>query len=134
MKKSLSNCFAFVIVSLALLSILPAYSVAEQGNPNLNKKELKALLATAKTPAEHRTIAAYYRQRAQTLANKSSEHSAMAEQFAKGPATIESKQGTSFGLGVSHCRYFAKQYAAEAKEAATLAAAHEEMATKTEQR
>ena len=59
----------------------------------------------------------------------------MAEQRAKDPvATIESKQGVSFGQGARHCRYFAKQYADQAKEATNLASVHEEMANKAEQR
>jgi hypothetical protein len=134
MRKSLSTAFILIIVSMSLVSVLPVYSVAAESTPALNKKELKALVVTAKTPAEHRTIAAYYRQRAQALSNKSAEHSAMAEQFAKGPSTVESKHGISFGLGASHCRHFVKEYDEQAKEAATLAAYHEEMATKAEQR
>ena len=133
MKKSLSNFFALVIVSLTLLSILPVYSVAEQSNPNLRKKGLKVLLATAKTPAEHRTIAAYYRQQAQTLASSAAEHSSMAGQFTRARAATDPKQGIALALRASHCSYFAKQYAAQAKEAATLAAAHEEMAAKAGQ-
>jgi hypothetical protein len=129
MKKSLNILLSFVIVSVALF-MFPTYSVAAEPGPSLTKKELKTLLATAQSPAEHRTIAAYYRQQAQALAAKSAEHSAMAEQFARSAAS-ESKQGT---LGVSHCRYFAKQYAEQSNEAATLASAHEEMATKAEQR
>jgi hypothetical protein len=135
MKKSVSNFLSCAVVCLAFVSTLYTYSVAAEGNPILNKKELKILLHTAKTPAQHRTIAAYYRQQAQALNAKAAEHSAMADQRVNGPrATIESKQGVSFGHGASHCRYFAKQYADQAKEAAILASAHEEEAARAEQR
>lgn len=127
MKKVWNSFFAAVIVSL-VLSSLAASSFADQGRINLSKSELKALLTTAKTPAEHRAIAAYYEQRAKDLTAESAEHQAMAEQFAKQPATIESKQG----IGASHCRRFAQIYAIEAKEAANRAAEHEAMAVKAE--
>ncbi len=127
MKKVWNSFFAAVIVSL-VLSSLAVSSFADQGRINLSKSELKALLATAKTPAEHRAIAAYYEQQAKDLTAKSAEHQAMAEQFAKQPPTIESKQG----IGASHCRRFAHIYSTEAKEAANRAAEHEAMAVKAE--
>lgn len=134
MKKVLSNFFAIAIVFTVILSVGTPYASAVQGGNTLTKRELKALLASAKTPAEHRTIASYYRQQADTLNAKSAEHFAMAEEAAKNPALIESKQGISFGPGASHCRYFAKQYAEQAKKAAGLAASHEAMAAVAEQR
>lgn len=62
---------ALMIVFLTLLSFAPAYSAAAEKNSALSKKELKVLLKTAKTPSEHRTIAAYYRQEAQRLMDSS---------------------------------------------------------------
>lgn len=91
MKKFLTNIFVFAIVSSVLLATLPVSAVAEQATVSLNKKQVHALEATAKTPAEHRTIAAYYRQQAQTFNEKSAEQTATAEAIAKAPTPSDAK-------------------------------------------
>jgi hypothetical protein len=65
-----NSLMALMIVFLTLLSFGPAYSAAAENRSTPSKKELKVLLKTAKTPSEHRTIAAYYRQEAQRLMEK----------------------------------------------------------------
>lgn len=90
--------------------------------------------ATAKTPAEHRILAAYYQQQAQMFNNKSAEQAAIAEAIAKGATPSDAKAALGNRVYISPSLYFAKQYAEKAKNAASLAAAHEEMATKAEQR
>lgn len=108
------------------VSALAVVSVAET-SPNLSKKELKALLASANAPADHQRIAAYYRSKAERLTAKAREFSAQADYLATQPATIESKQGISCNC-TSHYRYFAKLYAQEARESEVLAARHEQLA------
>ena len=132
MKRVLSG-FALLIASLIAVVASPLVAVAET-NSGLSKTELKTLLKTAKTPAEHREVAAYYRQQSATLRARSKEHLASAERRAKNPtfAALEVKQGFAFGLGASHCRYWANSDAAAASHADVLASLHEEMATKTE--
>ncbi len=136
MKTSRINLFAaLVIVTLALSSFVPL-SVAAENKSSLSKKEVKALIANAQTPAEHREIAAYYREQAQRLVASSKEHAEMAETYAKHPAfaALESKQGSSFGQGASHCRRWAQLDEEQAKEAEALAALHDEMAKSAEQK
>jgi hypothetical protein len=99
-------------------------ATAAQTQSTLNKKELKTLLATAQTPADHERIAAYYHDKAQRLNAKAQEFSAQADALAKQPATIESKQGISCNCA-SHYRYFAKLYAKEAQESEAMATQHE---------
>jgi len=121
---------AALIVSLAMLSLSPAYSVAEDKTPVISKKELKVLLKTAKEPADHQKIAEYYRQKGQELSASAKEHWEMAETYAKGPrfAAMGPKQAGSFGQGASHCRRWAQLDEQEANEAAALATLHEDMA------
>ena len=135
MKTAKHNSIIFrLAVCLALLFFGPAYSTAADSTTNLSKKELKALLKNAKTAAEHRTIAAYYRQRAEALSKSSKEHFESAELRAKNPAfpALEAKHGYAFGLGASHCRFWGSSDAEQAKKSAALAVLHEGMATKAE--
>jgi hypothetical protein len=123
----LALCFAVLVFS-------PAYSTATNTGSNLSKNELKVLLKNAKSPAEHRAIAAYYRQRAEAFSRSSKEHFESAELRAKNPAfpAMEAKHGYAFGLGASHCRFWGSSDAEQAKKAEALAVLHEDMATKAE--
>src|ERR1700730_13127384 len=114
------------VVSLVLLSCALVVGAAAETSSSLSKKELKTLLATANTPADHQRLAAYYRDGAQRLTEKSQKFSAQADQLATQPATIESKQGISCNCA-SHYRYFSKLYAQEAKDSEMLAARHEQL-------
>lgn len=130
-----NSLIALLIVFLALLSFAPAYSAAAENNATLSKKELKALLKSAKAPADHQRIAGYYRQQAQQLTASSKQHSELAATYAKNPPfpALESKHGYAFGQGATHCRYWAKRDAEEATKAEALAARHEAMAKTAEQ-
>src|SRR5258708_3422172 len=122
-------------VSLVLLACTLEARAAAQIPPSISKKELKTLLATAKTPAEQERLAAYYRDKAQDLKAKAQEFSAQADYLATQPSAIEgkctrsflSKQGISCN-GTSHYRYFSTLYAQEAEDAEALAAQHHQLA------
>ena len=136
MKSNRINSFVAVLsLAVVLVSFIPQ-SFAADSEKSLSKKEVKALIATAKTPAEHRRIANYYRQQAARLTADAKEHVAMAEEYAKNPrfAAMETKQQASFGQGASHCRRWADLYNKQAKEAEALSALHEEMAKSAEQK
>jgi hypothetical protein len=106
-------------------------SVAEENSASLSKKQVKVLIATAKTPAEHRRIAAYYQHQALDLRNKAREHEEMAQMYRKNPLSFEGK--FPYGsVGFSHCHEFAELYTRQAKEAEALASFHEEMAKAAE--
>jgi hypothetical protein len=119
------------ILALVLLACTSSVVIAADGQPTMSKKELKTLLATAKTPADQQKLAAYYRDKAQRLTAKSQEFSAQADSMAALPAVFESKQGIGCQCPF-HYRYFSKQYAQEAKDAAGLAALHEQLAQEYE--
>jgi hypothetical protein len=123
------------VLSLALLSCTLVPRAAADSSSSLTKKELKTLLATAKTPADHARLAAYYRDQAQHLRAQEEEFSARAASLATQPAAVEgkcgrsflSKQGTSCN-SASHYTYFAKESAKKAKDAETLAAEQQQLA------
>jgi hypothetical protein len=113
------------LVSIALLA--HASPAAAENSLALSKKELKTLLATARTPADQQRLAAYYHDKAKRRTAKARDFSAQADILAKQPATVESKQGISCNC-TSHYRYFSKLYAQEAKDSETLAAQHDQLA------
>src|SRR5713226_1632136 len=127
---------AVLTISLALLSLVPAYSVAADKKPIISKKELKVLLKTATEPADHQKIAEYYRQEAARLTADAREHEELAEIYTKNPPfpAMGAKHDLAFGQGAQHCKRWAELYAEQAKEAEALAAMHEEMAKAEEQK
>jgi len=124
---NLGRVITLTAISLVLLACTLEVRAAAQTPASISKKELKTLLATAKTPADQERLAAYYRDKAQHLRTKAQEFSAQGDYLATQPATIESKQGISCNC-TSHYRYFSKLYAQEAKDAEALAAQHDQLA------
>jgi hypothetical protein len=116
-----------MVVFLALLACTVVVRAVAQTPPSISKKELKTLLATAKTPTDQERLAAYYRDKAQHLRAKAQEFSAQADSMAGLPAVFESKQGIGCQCAF-HYRYFSKLYAQEAKDAEALAAQHHQLA------
>ena len=86
--RSVARPVSIVAISLVLRCGLAA--VAES-SPTLSKKDLKTLLATAKTPSDHQKIAAYYHDQAKRLNAKAQEFSVQAERpcHAAGDCGIE---------------------------------------------
>jgi hypothetical protein len=106
--------------SLSLLTPYPAKAV-ESGQ--LSKKELKSLVKTASTPAEHLRVANYYRAEATRLRAQAAEHQAMiAEKPMASPAKVWANKG------VNHCQYWVAEFTKEAQQADANAAQHERMA------
>ncbi len=136
MKSNRINSLVAVLSLVAILASFIPQSYAAEAEKSLGKKEVKALIATAKTPAEHRRIANYYREEAARLTANANEHVAMAEEYAKNPtfAAMEVKQKQSFEPGDSHCRRWAELYNKQAKGAEALAALHEDMAKAAERK
>lgn len=118
-------------MALVLTSVVPTHLVAADSSASLSKKELKTLIATAQTPADHRRIAAYYQQQATDLRRKAKDHEEMAGIYQKQPLPYEGKH--AYGtVGFSHCRKFADLFIEQAKEADALASLHEDMAKAAE--
>ena len=122
---NLGRVITLTAISLVLLAL--EVRAAAQTPASISKKELKTLLATAKTPTDQERLAVYHRDKAQHLRTKAQEFSAQADYLATQPATIESKQGISCNC-TSHYRYFSKLYAQEARDAEALAAQHDQLA------
>lgn len=117
--------------NIAILSVVLAIAVTgfaasvPQSAERLSKKQLSALVAGAKTPAEHKRIATYYRSQAELLLAESNEHAKMATELAANPATNNSKNAHGT---VHHCEYIAQSLKAKSVKSSQLAEQHEQMA------
>lgn len=121
---------AFVLTFVLGLT-LPVFAVSTSRPEHLSKKQLAALIATAKTPAEHQRIADYYLAESNKLLAESNHHAEMAVAFRANPATNNHK--SIYGT-VNHCEYLAQSLKAKAEKASALAQEHEGMAETAEQK
>jgi len=119
--------FAFVLA----LTVSSYAATSSQPAQPLTNKQLSALIASAKTPAEHQQIADYYRAQSQSYLAESNGHAIMATNFAANSATNNDK--TVHGT-VNHCQYLAQSLKAKSVKAQQLALKHENMARKAAQK
>jgi hypothetical protein len=116
---------------LSLTLVLSVTALAETPVPTqnqaekLSKKQLHALIVTAKTTAEHQRIAQYYEAKAQDFLAQSKKHEQMAEQF-KANGVVNSSKWANNTVG--HCEYFAKHFQEASVKMQDLASQHEQMA------
>lgn len=115
-----------VAALLAYLGVAPQMDAA-QSTARLTKKEVKALVANAKTPEDHMKLARHFKQEADRLEAEAKEHDELAQEYRRSPSAMAMKMPMS-GRSAEHCEYFAKSTREAAKAARELAAAHEQMA------
>ena len=123
---NVSRLVTLTVISLLLSLCALVVAATAETSASLSKKELKTLLTTAKTPADHQRLAAYYRDKAQRLTAKAQEFSAQADSLATQTGTIDGKTRVACQIAQSHYRYLAKLSAQEAKDSEMLAAQHEQ--------
>lgn len=117
---------ALTIISLSFLVLLAAgYSAAGQ-RPSLSKKEVKALIASAKTKQDHLKLAEFYKTEVARLQAEATDHDEMAEMYRKNPTPMAIKHPEAIGEG--HCKEIARRFRESASKAQELASMHEEMA------
>jgi hypothetical protein len=104
-----------VVLVIGAIGYLP-FGAAEEG------QNIDQMIATAKTPADHEAIAAYYEKQAQAAHQEHKEHQQMSSEYAKVPV-LKTKTGA-----VAHCNSIAKKYEDIAKEYEALAKVHQGMA------
>jgi len=133
MKPARTHSSLALIIALTLISFMAVHPVSAQKSPTINKRELKVLLKTAKEPAEHQKIAAYYKQEAARLNQTAKEHEELATIYKQTPPNpaMESKHGSAVE-GTSHCNRWAELAREQAKESEALAILHAGMAKDAE--
>lgn len=115
--------------SSALFAPTTAVSAAQTSKSSdlLTSKQVKELIATAKTPADHMKLQKHFLALAAKYDADASEHAAEAQAYRTNPSFRESKNPVGPGTA-AHCDRFAELDRAAAKEARDLASAHEHMA------
>lgn len=124
--KTARDVSILAIVLLALLTFVRTFSVTAGSKPTLTKKELKALIASAKTKDDHQKLVDYYNAEAQRLQAEAADHEEMAEAYKKNPMPMTGKYPGNFREG--HCHEMARGFREAATQAKELAAMHEDMA------
>lgn len=115
-----------VAAVLAALAVVHISSVKAGTKPTLSKKELKTLIASAKTKEDHQKLADYYKAETDRLEAEAADHDEMAEAYKKNPNPMAVKHPEAFGEG--HCHEMARRFRDAAQKAKELAAMHEDMA------
>jgi hypothetical protein len=123
-KKMKSNLKKFVVVpALSLIlagSIASAQEKMECKGPKLSQKQVKALIASAKTAEDHNKLACYYRAEAKSEEKQAKYHEEMGELY-------KSSSNAKHDM-VTHCKQFADEARKAAEADNQLAAEHEKMA------
>jgi hypothetical protein len=119
------------IVSLTFLVFLTVGNTAAGQRPSLSKKEVKALIASAKTKEDHLKLADYYKAETERLDAAAKDHDEMAEMYRKNPTPLAVKHPEAIGEG--HCKEIARRFRESATKTQELAAMHEEMAKEATQ-
>lgn len=114
---------------LAALMVISAGQVAAvEPTGELKSKEVKALVASAKTPADHMKLARHYTAMAAKHEAEAKEHEALAAEYTANPQMSSSKHPMG-PKTAEHCKYWLQAFCRNAaKEMRAMAAAHEEMA------
>jgi len=85
--------------------------------------DIAEMIGSAKTPADHEAIAAYYDGQAKEARQKAEEHRKMGEAYKKGGGALAGK--THF---YEHCEVLTRNYTSDANQYEALAAAHRQKA------
>ena len=117
---------ALTVISLTFSVLLAAgYSAAGQ-RPSLSKKDVKALIASAKTKQDHLKLAEFYKTEVARLQAEATDHDEMAEMYRKNPSPMAVKHPEAIGEG--HCKEIARRFRESASKTQELATMHEEIA------
>ena len=119
-----------VVLTIVSLMFLTVGSTAAGQRPSLSKKEVKALIASAKTKEDHLKLADYYKAETERLEAAAKDHDEMAEMYRKNPTPMAVKHPEAFGEG--HCHEMARRYRDDAAKAQQLAAMQEQLASTAE--
>ena len=130
-RTSIRATVALAAVFLWILGMVAQTNTAKS-NVRLTKREVKALVANAKTPEDHMKLARHFRQEADRLEAEAKDHDELAQEYRKNPSAMAMKMPMS-PRSAEHCEYFAKSAREAAKAARELADSHEQMAKEVRQ-
>lgn len=113
-----------VLVSFGTVAAGSAAAVEPKGV--LKPKEVKALVVSAKSPADHFKLARHFTAMAEKHEAEAKEHDELALEYSRNPQ-MRGKLPMAPNTA-EHCKYFAEHCRNAAKQMRSMATAHEEMA------
>jgi hypothetical protein len=115
-------------IVLAVLMVISAGQIpAGEAKGELKPNEVKALVGSAKTQADHMKLAHHYTAMAAKHEAEAQDHEALASEYTRNPQIAASKHPMAQNT-IEHCKFMAEHCHNAAKEMKAMAAAHEEMA------
>jgi hypothetical protein len=127
MTQSMMRCIRMgAFGALLTLPLLVTVGTSQAAEPKemLKRKEVKALVVSAKTPADHMKLARHFTAMAEKHEAEASEHDALAVEYTRNPRLGASKIPMAPN-SAEHCKYYAEHCRKAAKEMRAMAAAHE---------
>lgn len=116
-----------LVVLAVLMAITAAQAPAIEPKGSLSAQQVKALVANAKTPADHIKLARHYAAMAEKHEADATEHEALAAEYKRNPRLGSSKHPMGPDTA-EHCKHYAEHCREAAKEMRAMSAAHEQMA------
>lgn len=114
-----------LVLTLAIAVFAQAASAQETKREHFGKKQLNALIASARTPDEHQRIAHFYAANAQDYRAQAREHEAMIAAYKANTSLSNNKNQAST---IGHCEYFVHALNDLAAKSDELAKLHQDMA------
>ena len=123
--KSITAFLLFVVLSLTTLGTV-SQARGDEAKSKLSSKQLRSLIATAKTPEDHQKLAAYYRDMAEEAKANAAEHEKILAAYNQNPSTHPLAKAA--GGPAEHCRTLIRLFNDEAKQDLAMAEQHDQMA------
>ncbi len=123
--KSITALLLFAVLSLTTLGAM-SQARGDETKSKLTSKQLRSLIATAKTPEDHQKLAAYYRDMAEEAKANAAEHEKILAAYNQNPSTHPLAKAA--GGPAEHCRTLIRLFNDEAKEDLAMAEQHDQMA------
>ena len=122
-----TRSLSLVLVLVATLMTGSTTAHAAVAGGSVTAKTLKQKITSAKTAADHKAIAGYYRAEATKAQVKVTEHQEMTETYRKAGFGTVSKSPNAPGT-IEHCNHLVKTYQSLAESLEMMAKEHEAMA------
>ena len=117
-----NRAVAASIVLAALMVISAGQVAAAEPKGEMKPNEVKALVASAKTPADNMKLARHYTAMAVKHEAEAKEHEALAAEYTANPQMSSTKHPMG-PKTAEHCKYYAEHCRNAAKEMRAMAAA-----------
>ena len=123
------TCAIVVLATVALAVSVPSLLAADKSKTSdlLTTKQVKALVANARTPADHIRLSKHFEALAATYEAEATGHADNGAAYRKNPIGMAGRPANA-EVTIAHCDRLAELSRESAKEARELASAHAQMA------